>query len=229
MSDEYLKNGVGRPNKKGLDYFAHLVKHSDEENILFKKYGCSGYAVFYYLREKITENGYYYELTDRKILLLCSDLQIEDRTLFDEILSFIIELELFDRLLFDEYRILSSERLQLDYIIAASRRTKIDFIQEYYLISDDTFYREISDSRIQNKLHIYSISDNRNSINVNRNKQSKSNSKNESKSKEEKKKEIEILKENGKGNIKGSIEGEQREKPQIDGLTDEQYNALFRK
>ena len=172
MSETNIKNGVGRPNKKGLDYFAHLVKHSDEENIIFQQFGCIGYTVYYSIREKITENGYYYELTDRKKLLLCSQFHIEIPD-FNKIISFAIDLELFDKALFEKYGVLTSERLQIDYIFSASRRTQIDFITEYCLISNTVLYREFSDSKVLEKITYYSICDNNNSISDNSNSQSK--------------------------------------------------------
>lgn len=228
---------VGRPIKKGLDYFAHLVKHTDEESILFKKYGCNGYAAYYVLREKITENGYFYELTDKKILLLCSDYLNIERVLFDEILQFALELGLFDKGLFEKYAVLTSERLQIDYIIAASRRKQIDFFSEYFLISDNVMCSEIDNSTSE-KLNFYSISDNNNSINANRNTQSKRKSKSNSNSERKRKSESESeskqiekisAKENGKGNDRESAERGSKEKPQIDvsELSDEEYKALF--
>lgn len=235
MSESNTKNGVGRPNKKGLDYFAHLVKHSDEERILISKYGCNGYAVYYSMREKVTENGYYYELTDRKSLLICSELNIE-KSLFNEIISFTIELELFDKRIFDKYKVLTSERLQIDYIIAASRRTKIDIIEEYILYSEDTFYREINDTKIKEKVNIYSISANINSNNANRKRQSKvknsksivENSNSKAKEKKSDNKENAIF--NEKEIIKGSAEGKKREKTKsIDDMSDDEFKAMFSK
>lgn len=230
MSETNIKNGVGRPNKKGLDYFAHLVKHSDEENIIFQQFGCIGYTVYYSIREKITENGYYYELTDRKKLLLCSQFHIEIPD-FNKIISFAIDLELFDKALFEKYGVLTSERLQIDYIFSASRRTQIDFITEYCLISNTVLYREFSDSKVLEKITYYSICDNNNSISDNSNSQSKvkySKSNSESIEKEIKKEKA-SAKENGKGNDRESAERGSKEKPQIDvsELSDEEYKALF--
>ena len=117
----------GRPLKKGLDYFAHSVKHTDEEKILFRKYGCNGYTLYYVLREKITENGYYYELNESKRILLCSQFHLEE-AMFLDILQFAVELDLFDKTIFETYHVLTNENLQIDYIAAASRRKKLDII-----------------------------------------------------------------------------------------------------
>ena len=227
---ETIKSGVGRPNKKGLDYFAHSIKHSDEENIIFQQFGCIGYTVYYTLREKVTENGYYYELTERKIQLICSQFHIEI-AIFNEILSFMMELELFDKVLFKKYGILTSEQLQIYYVFSASRRTKIYIIQEYCMVTDVVLYKEFSDSKPHEKITLYSISDDNNLIDGNTNSQSKvkENKRKEKKSEsKEIKKEKVNAKENGKGYERGSTEGENKGKPlDVSELNDEEYKALF--
>ena len=159
---------IGRPLKKGLDYFAHSVKHTDEENILFRKYGCNGYTVYYVLREKIAENGYYYEMNESKRILLCSKYNL-DETMFLEIINFAVKLKLFDKTIFETYQVLTNENLQIDYIVAASRRKKIDFFEEYYLINNYTLLCEIAEPKTCEKITIYSIYADNKSLSVNNN------------------------------------------------------------
>jgi len=253
MSDS-LKSGAGRPNKKGLDYFAHLITHTDEENILFQQFGCTGYTVYYVMREKITENGYYYELNERKRTLLCSQFQIKESD-FIKIINLAIELDLFDKTIFETYGVLTSERLQISYILAAARRKKIDFYDEYFLVTDVAFITKIGDEKLYEKITLYAINDdtnsinaninsinvdinsinvNTNSINVNTNSQRKRKRERKSKSKEIEK---ETVKEKrpaqarsvGKGYKKESAERENKGKPILDiiAMPNEEFEQKY--
>lgn len=240
MSNENIKR-AGRPNKQGLAYFAHLVNRSDEENILINTFGCLGYAVYYYILEKITGNGYYYELNKKRILLICSTLHIEQNE-FEKILNYCFELDLFNQELYNEYSILTSEKVQENYLYASliSRRKQINFYQEYYLISDVYYYESVS-TEARNKIYTRSIYDNNNSINDNNNvinstenKHNKSNSNNEnntinnSNSKQKDKNNIAL--QNGKGSKRIVKELEGKTQPDnFDTGSDDEYRALFNK
>ena len=228
---ETIKSGVGRPNKKGLDYFAHLVRHTDEETILFQKYGCIGYAVYYILRGKIAENGYCYQLNKRKLILLCSRFQIKE-SVFDEILEYAIELELFDKTIYETYSVLTSIRVQVDYILAAHRRKRIDFCEEYYLLTYDIFLKEVGDIKLYDKIKLFAINVDTNSINADINSinvDTNSQRKRKSNSKEiEKEKQPAPARSVGKRYEKESAERENKGKPiDIFALSNAEFSAMF--
>ncbi len=232
MSNEKLTR-AGRPNKQGLDYFAHLVNRSDDESILINKYGAIGYAVYYLILEKITSNGYYYELNNKREMFICTTLRIEQEE-FKEILNLAIELELFDKDIFTKYNVLTSEKMQQDYLYSAQRRNKIEIIQEYYLISDDYYYGNISKGT-DKKLYIRSINVDNNSVNVNsnsaknnKNTHSNSNTDNNTEINTKNNETINSDSENGKRS-KGIVKGtEGKTSPQISNtLSDNEFRALF--
>ena len=125
-----------RETKTGIDYFSHDTDlfHDDKVEILFAKHGLIGYAVYLRLLEKVyRDKGYYLHLTEVVDILFCS---VNKLTLnvYILILNDCIKYELFDKKMYEKYNILTSCRIQNNYISATQRRKDVYFYKEYLLV-----------------------------------------------------------------------------------------------
>ena len=125
-----------RAGKVGIDYFSHDVDMSLDIKIklLKAKHGLIGYAVYLLLLEELYgEKGYYLQLSEDFNILFCNDNNL-DYNVYILILNDCILRKLFNKVLYDKYNILTSERIQLNYISATERRKDVSFFEEYLLV-----------------------------------------------------------------------------------------------
>ena len=135
---------MARQIKAGLDYFSHDVDMMQDKKIrlLFAKHG--GEGVFIYLRllqELYRENGYYLEIDEDFNILFSGDNKIS----YDEyinILNVCINKELFCEKLYKKHNILTSKRIQKNYVSGTDRRKEVNFIKDYLLINPAEMYTE---------------------------------------------------------------------------------------
>ncbi len=129
-----------RATKNGLEYFSHDVDITQDIKIkiLKAKFGLVGYAVYMRLLEEIyKDKGYYIQLDDDFNILFCDDNRID----YDEyilILNECIEKELFSKEMHEKYNILTSKRIQLNYLAGTERRKGIEIVAEYMLLPSET-------------------------------------------------------------------------------------------
>lgn len=146
---------MARQVKAGLDYFSHDVDMMQDKKIrlLFAKHG--GEGVFIYLRllqELYRENGYYLEIDEDFNILFSGDNKIS----YDDyinILNVCIDKELFCEKLYKKHNILTSKRIQKNYISGTDRRKEVNFIKEYLLVNPIEMYGEKVNVNI-NKLNV---------------------------------------------------------------------------
>lgn len=130
---------VARKAKVGIDYFSHDVDMLSDRKIklLKAKHGLIGYAVYLRLLEELyRDKGYYLEINDDFNILFSDDNNL-DLNVYILILNDCINQELFNINLFKEYSILTSRRIQENYITACERRKGIDIYSEFMLIDID--------------------------------------------------------------------------------------------
>lgn len=156
---------AGRPIKQELDFFPHPTNNNDIVNALVQEFGANGYAVYYSLCEKIFNNGYFYEINNSQIKLLCLKLKITEDEFYN-ILSLAIDLDLFDKEIYSNYNILTNEKLQNDFFYATKRRKQVILYDEFCLVNINTLQEEKDKER---EIKRISINDNNNSINVDNN------------------------------------------------------------
>ena len=156
---------AGRPIKQELDFFPHPTNNNDIVNALVQEFGANGYAVYYSLCEKIFNNGYFYEINNSQIKLLCLKLKITEDEFYN-ILSLAIDLDLFDKEIYSNYNILTNEKLQNDFFYATKRRKQVILYDEFCLVDINTLQEEKDKER---EIKRISINDNNNSINVDNN------------------------------------------------------------
>ena len=96
-----------RPQKLGLDYFPLDTNMDDKLELIEAKYDLIGYAIVLKLWTKIYLNSYWYNWTDKEILLFRKQNNIE-LNLLNDIINQCLEWDIFDLDLYKQYRILTS-------------------------------------------------------------------------------------------------------------------------
>ncbi|MGL5050881.1 MAG: DUF4373 domain-containing protein [Fusobacteriaceae bacterium] len=134
---------MARPVKKGMEYFSHDVSLSDDKKVrlLEKKCGYVGYAVFIKLLEEIyKEEGYYLKVVEEELECCFQLLEIEEVV---EIIEVCLDRNLFDRDKFEKYKILTSSRIQKNYIAGTGRRTAVKMKKEYIIVDSEYAESEV--------------------------------------------------------------------------------------
>ena len=155
---------MARKHKKGIDYFSHDVDlvHDKKIKLIIAKHGLIGYAIYLRLLEEIyRQEGYYIKADEDFNLLFINDNNL-DQNVYINCLNDYINRELFNINLFNEYNILTSKRIQMNYLEATERRKTVDLIGEYLIVN---IYRE--------NVNILTLNVNINPKNVNISTQSK--------------------------------------------------------
>jgi hypothetical protein len=149
---------MARAGKVGIDYFSHDTDIMSDNKIRFikAKHGLLGYAVFLRLLENIySENGYFVKIDEKFNILFADDNKI-DLNVYILILNDCIEEGLFNKELYLKHKILTSKRIQINYIAATERRKSIEVVKEYLLIN----IIEYKNSNNKCSVNILSLNDN---------------------------------------------------------------------
>ena len=130
---------MARKNKIGLDYFSHDVEMFSDIKIKFikAKHGLIGYAVFLRLLENIyKENGYYIQIDDKFNILFADDNKL-DINVYINVLNDCINENLFNKEIYEKHGILTSKRIQLNFLAGAERRKNIEFDKRFLMLSSE--------------------------------------------------------------------------------------------
>lgn len=129
---------MARTNKENLDYFSHDVGAAGkvEFRYLISKHGRDVYFIYFEVLCKIYgDKGYYIDWTERTEHLFCSDWKIDTsycKLVIDELMTE----GFFDRKMYESYGILTSKRVQENYIKGCERRKKIELVEDYILLAE---------------------------------------------------------------------------------------------
>jgi hypothetical protein len=135
---------MARQVKAGLDYFSHDVDMLQDKKIrLIKaKHGLVGYAVYLRLLEELyRENGYYLQIDEDFNILFSGDNNI-DLNDYINVLNDCINKNLFCEKMYKKHNILTSERVQKNYVSGTERRKEVNFIKEYLIIKPSEMYSD---------------------------------------------------------------------------------------
>lgn len=138
---------MARPRKEGLDYFELDCQSDEKIRLIQAEFGLKGFAIVVKLYQKIYgEHGYYCECDDDRLFLFMAENAVssDSKNLIDKIIEACIRREIFSEEKFNKYRILTSSRIQQQYLNAASKRELIEMKKEYLLINDVHKYKNIS-------------------------------------------------------------------------------------
>lgn len=118
---------MARPIKKSIDYFSFDADFFDDNKIKYlkSKYGANGIFLYIYLLTLIyRESGYYIIIDEDSSLLIAEFTRISVETLH-EMINYMISKKLFKEfVLSSKERVLTSERIQKNYMAAVKSRGK---------------------------------------------------------------------------------------------------------
>lgn len=134
---------AGRKAEPGIPYYPCLSDHTEHEKIrsLVAEFDSHGYWVYKCLLDRIYKRkGYYMEFTDKSLMeQFAKDVCKKQVSLVDEIIAGCIRRSLFDMGVSDSFGVLTSDRIQENYLWATKDRrakgTMLTFYAEYLLVN----------------------------------------------------------------------------------------------
>ena len=135
---------MARQCKVGIDYFSHDVDMLNDKKVkLIKaKHGLLGYAVYLRLLEELYRDKGYYLQIDEDFNILFADENNLDYNVYILMLNDCIKNELFNARMYETYSILTSKRIQSNYVEATQRRKEVEFSSEYLIIDLEGVYKD---------------------------------------------------------------------------------------
>lgn len=134
----FMEVNLARRTKIGIEYFSHDVDSiSDKKLRLLKaKHGVIGYGIYFLLLEEIYREGYYITTSEEFNILFVSEHNL-DQNVYIECLNDCIKFGLFDKEIYEECCILTSKRIQENYLEACSRRKLVEVDDSILLVNAD--------------------------------------------------------------------------------------------
>lgn len=135
---------MARKSESGIEYFPMNsdIIHNKKVKLLVAEFGSkTTWAVLLPLYCKIyRENGYWIDWFDEdsKMLFAQDECKIE-MSVLNEVVNGCIRRSFFDKRVFDLFGILTSDRIQENYLIAKKRTESVDFIDEFLVLPDKVF------------------------------------------------------------------------------------------
>jgi hypothetical protein len=142
---------MGRKTEPGISYYPMKANHltNDKLRLLYNEFRADGYWIWSCLVARIYEDrGYYMDVEDEdKLELFATDVCKMQVSLVKEVINGCVRRGLFDKSVFDAFKILTSDRIQLNYIEATSERrrkgTEITIIDEIMLVEMDEAWKNL--------------------------------------------------------------------------------------
>ena len=128
---------AGRPLKQGLDYFSLDVDFFQSAKVrkIIKAQGTRSISVLICLLANIyRKDGYFLRWDGDMPFLIAEEIGAEEGVVI-EVLSKALSVDFFDAGIFDKYGVLTSEGVQERFFSAIERRTRIEIVQEIFLLN----------------------------------------------------------------------------------------------
>jgi len=139
---------MARKNESGISYFPMNTDHHQNSKIklLINDCGPVAYMVFQFMcSEGYNKDGYFFDASDEDTLtLFASDICKIPLSTLNQIISCCIKRKLFDGEMYNRFQILTSKRMQSNYLEAVKRRTTgTSILDKFNLIKDGESSSEI--------------------------------------------------------------------------------------
>ncbi len=124
---------MARPIKSGLDYFSLDVQFEPKIKMLEVKTGMAGIGILTTLWQDIYSQGYWIKFGKDELDLFCHEHAVEESFMkftLDEMMN----RNIFDSGLYGKYGILTSKGIQKRYFEVATRRKRVEVVDEFVLI-----------------------------------------------------------------------------------------------
>ena len=129
---------MARPIKQGLDYFSLDTDFDADPKIEYLEalHGLSGLSIFIKLCARIYRNGYFLQWDKRDTLIFSKKINVDINTV-NAVINSCIDEGLFSKKIFDEFGLLTSKRIQKQYIRGTERRNKTVMHKPILLINPE--------------------------------------------------------------------------------------------
>lgn len=129
---------MARKVEIGIDYYPCNTDHVTHKKIklLVSDHKSDGFWIYECLKCEIYRvKGYFMNVADQDDLtMFAQDICKLPVSLVNDVIAACIKRELFNKNLYDQHKILTSDRIQENYLGATNRRTAVKMIREYLLI-----------------------------------------------------------------------------------------------
>lgn len=129
---------MARPLSSGLAYFPHDTDTERDLEFVEAKHGGIGYSIYFKLLERIYDDGYYIEWSNRLCVVLAKKWSCDRWPLapeyLQEVVGDLLSEGLFSQELYEQHGILTSAAVQRRFVGGCYRRSKI-YIREDYLLA----------------------------------------------------------------------------------------------
>lgn len=126
---------MGRPTKRGLDYFPLDVELDTKLKLIKAEFGILGFGIIIRLFQYIyAENGYYMEWSQDVALMFASNEQVGVNVV-SEVVNACLKRGIFDQEKFNQFGILTSKGIQERYLEATERRIGKKICDEYAILN----------------------------------------------------------------------------------------------
>lgn len=128
---------AGRPSKTGLDYFPFDTDMDQDKKIRLLEiiHPADGWKFWTKILPRLyKDEGYFFEANIENLQLLSRDINVDINSI-EACINTCIKQELFNKDLWDRFQILSSKRIQINYLHATQRRKKVWIIKDFLLLS----------------------------------------------------------------------------------------------
>ena len=121
--------------KEGIEFYPFPTVYSSALSMILVEFGVAGLGVYAMIGSKIfSESGYFMDASEDAVMLLkrACGMSLNDDTV-ERVIKACVKREIFDKDKYERYGILTSEKVQRDYLIAVRRRKKLELIGNYIL------------------------------------------------------------------------------------------------
>ena len=131
---------MARKIEAGIDYYPCNTDHITHRKIklLFAKFNSDGVWIYECLKCEIYRvKGYYLSVAEPDdMILFAQETCKKDFDLVNKVIQKCVDLDLFDKGMFDRFQILTSDRIQENYLGATNRRLHgVKMVRDYLLVS----------------------------------------------------------------------------------------------
>jgi hypothetical protein len=124
---------MARPFKSGVDYFPLDVILDDKFELIEAVHGLVGFGIVIKLYQKVYANSYYFNVTEKYILVLSNRLNVDINSI-NAVINDCVKWEIFSQKLYEQYSVLTSKGIQERYFEIVKRRKKVCIDQRFLLV-----------------------------------------------------------------------------------------------
>lgn len=158
---------MARKPEVGLQYYPVNTDRviSKKIKLLMNEFDTDGFWIYDCLLSEIYKHkGYYMNVSDNDyITLFAQDVCKKKVSLVNEVIHGCVRRELFHKAVFDTFGVLTSDRIQENYLAGSKRKTVVRKLVSEYLVINTTGYKDIEIINI-NSINVYN---NPNNVNNN--------------------------------------------------------------